>query len=293
MLTVQKRFRNKTKVFLVVATILMLQQPASAQPGDPLSGTIPDIRVLADDTRRALYLELSIAGSGDVSVLDRGVTSVPPAPTDEAPAMLLFRLYDAAGNLIGEQNAWNPRYEYQRDEDGIETVVLLDTASGLFQFDFDHRLATVALIDQMTDPPRDLAMFNLQADIQNFCTQNPEDINCEGFSPDPDRDNDGVTDELDNCPDNPNTEQTDTDDDGLGDVCDPTPNGELVPGDLTQDGRVDDADYQAIRDALGQCEGDAAYLPEADYTGDSCVAYDDYQFWYQNYFVEDLPPPGC
>ncbi|MHC4140483.1 MAG: thrombospondin type 3 repeat-containing protein [Planctomycetota bacterium] len=39
----------------------------------------------------------------------------------------------------------------------------------------------------------------------------------------PDADRDGVEDELDNCPDDPNTDQFDTDGDGLGDVCDNCP----------------------------------------------------------------------
>jgi hypothetical protein len=36
----------------------------------------------------------------------------------------------------------------------------------------------------------------------------------------PDTDNDGVPDHLDNCPDTPNPDQTDTDDDRAGDACD-------------------------------------------------------------------------
>jgi len=38
-----------------------------------------------------------------------------------------------------------------------------------------------------------------------------------------DRDLDGVLDGLDNCPGDENVDQTDTDEDGLGDACDPTP----------------------------------------------------------------------
>lgn len=40
---------------------------------------------------------------------------------------------------------------------------------------------------------------------------------------DPDDDNDGVEDEADNCPLTPNVEQADTDGDGLGDACDNCP----------------------------------------------------------------------
>lgn len=43
---------------------------------------------------------------------------------------------------------------------------------------------------------------------------------------DPDDDNDGVGDDVDNCPADPNPGQADADGDGVGDVCDPTPNPE-------------------------------------------------------------------
>ena len=42
---------------------------------------------------------------------------------------------------------------------------------------------------------------------------------------DPDRDGDGVSNGSDNCPDTPNSDQADSDNDGIGDVCD-TVNGE-------------------------------------------------------------------
>jgi poly(3-hydroxybutyrate) depolymerase len=50
---------------------------------------------------------------------------------------------------------------------------------------------------------------------------------CTGGGSSPtDSDNDGIADELDNCPNNPNSDQLDNDNDGIGNVCDPTPDGE-------------------------------------------------------------------
>jgi thermitase len=45
----------------------------------------------------------------------------------------------------------------------------------------------------------------------------------------PDSDGDGVPDASDNCPDVANAGQADTDQDGKGDACDPTPNGPVTP----------------------------------------------------------------
>ncbi len=42
-------------------------------------------------------------------------------------------------------------------------------------------------------------------------------------APPSDRDNDGIPDALDRCPDLADPEQLDTDDDGAGDLCDPAP----------------------------------------------------------------------
>jgi len=50
----------------------------------------------------------------------------------------------------------------------------------------------------------------------------------------PDEDDDGVLDEDDNCPDVPNANQADADNDGLGDACDDNPDS-----DLDDDGVVD------------------------------------------------------
>jgi hypothetical protein len=44
-----------------------------------------------------------------------------------------------------------------------------------------------------------------------------------------DRDNDGLVDPVDNCPDNANANQADEDDDGVGDACETLPSGDLTP----------------------------------------------------------------
>jgi von Willebrand factor type A domain-containing protein/peptidase M66-like protein len=67
----------------------------------------------------------------------------------------------------------------------------------------------------------------------------------------------------------------------------------LLPGDLDGNGAVDLGDYLKIRSLLGKCDGDYGYLSAADYSSDGCVAYDDYQFWYRNFFTAELRPPGC
>jgi hypothetical protein len=66
-----------------------------------------------------------------------------------------------------------------------------------------------------------------------------------------DADNDGHPAAIDNCPDQPNPDQTDTDADGMGDVCDPCPTHfnplpEYVRADVDRDCDVDGVDFSAF-----------------------------------------------
>lgn len=200
----------------LAAVLVSATQHALSQPGDPQTAPIPDIGTLAADERRGLFLELSIDGSGSVVPVEKGVTNVPPAPTDEAPPMLLFRFFDRDEVLIGQQNAWDPRFEYQRDGEE-EQVVLLDIASGAFLFPFNTRVDRISLSNQMVDPPELLAEFEFGSIVAGFCIENPEDFNCSGFEL-PDEDADGVPDEQDLCPGTPPDAVVDGDGCPLGDA---------------------------------------------------------------------------
>ncbi|SET64495.1 extracellular catalytic domain type 1 short-chain-length polyhydroxyalkanoate depolymerase [Thalassotalea agarivorans] len=59
-----------------------------------------------------------------------------------------------------------------------------------------------------------------------------------------DSDNDGIADDSDNCPNNANADQADNDSDGIGNVCDATPDGET---------QITDSDNDGIEDALDNC----------------------------------------
>jgi len=80
-----------------------------------------------------------------------------------------------------------------------------------------------------------------------------------------DADSDGVGDEFDNCPAIPNQDQSDSDDDGIGDVCEP---------DTDSDGIIDDDDNcPAVpnpdqADANSNGVGDVCEDPETDTDGD-------------------------
>jgi hypothetical protein len=92
-------------------------------------------------------------------------------------------------------------------------------------------------------------------------SQWPWDYVCAG-----DFDNDDIPDENDNCPDVPNSDQTDSDGDGYGDVCDDCPND--PDNDADNDGVCADVDgcpNDSNKIAPGQC---GCGKPETDSDSD-------------------------
>jgi hypothetical protein len=100
-----------------------------------------------------------------------------------------------------------------------------------------------------------------------------------------DGDGDGALDPFDNCPDDPNAEQTDADSDGIGDACDSCPNdpendvdSDGVCGDVDNcpyDANADqtDTDSDGIGDACDNCPEDqnpGQIDGDGDGWGDAC-----------------------
>ena len=80
--------------------------------------------------------------------------------------------------------------------------------------------------------------------------------------PNNDADNDGVLDGIDNCPNVANADQADNDNDGIGNVCDSTPDGE-----------TSDSDSDGVSDSLDNCPlvANSDQLDsDADGVGDAC-----------------------
>ena len=216
-------------------TFSLLTPDASSLDADPSTSPVPNISELILDTRRGIYIELSLLGDGSTQLLGSGVTGLPPGATDDDPPFLLLEFLDASGQVIGAQNGWDPRYEYEQTEAG-EQVVLLEEGIGRFQVPFDHRIKHIRFMDQQLAPPLELVDVDVSELVQEFCLANPADDNCAGFEAD-DRDGDGVIDSEDNCADVANPDQADTDGDTIGDACDDSPGGDDSDGDGIVDTR--------------------------------------------------------
>ena len=74
----------------------------------------------------------------------------------------------------------------------------------------------------------------------------------------PDSDGDGVTDDVDNCPDNGNADQADLDDDDIGDVCDTDIDGDGLITD--QESTYSTDPYNSDTDGDGINDGNEVAL---------------------------------
>ncbi len=54
----------------------------------------------------------------------------------------------------------------------------------------------------------------------------------------------------------------------------------LKRGDINGDGRIDAADREAQRAAMGACAGDSRYQPLANFAPDACITKADYRAWF-------------
>ena len=63
----------------------------------------------------------------------------------------------------------------------------------------------------------------------------------------------------------------------------------LRRGDVNGDTRIDAADREAQRVALGSCAGQPRYQPLADFDGDACITQADYRAWYELFTKEARP----
>ncbi|MFK7888330.1 MAG: thrombospondin type 3 repeat-containing protein [Gammaproteobacteria bacterium] len=96
----------------------------------------------------------------------------------------------------------------------------------------------------------------------------------------PDEDADGIANAVDNCRDHPNTDQRDTNGDGIGNVCD---------ADFNNDSVVNVIDLSILR---AQFFADDAN-PDADLDGDGVVALTDLALLRQLFFKPPGPVGAC
>ncbi len=97
-----------------------------------------------------------------------------------------------------------------------------------------------------------------------------------------DDDDDDICNDVDNCMLDPDPDQTDSDQDGYGNVCDP---------DLNNDGAVGILDFNTFRSLFGVGCGDSGYDANVDFDSDCAIGILDFNI-FRSYFGGPPGPSG-
>lgn len=223
-IAIQSVSRIALTAALACAVILAHSSAGSAQE-DPASAPIPSFADVLDDPRRALVVTAVIQEDG-ATFVDAFVSETPPGVNAADPAMIGVSWFDDTGAEIGARFAWDPRWAFEKTDDGGERQFTLAQAEGAFDMPFSHAIRRVELFDGETGEL--LLDVDVGAVVEGFCMEYPDDPNCEGFVA-TDRDADGIPDADDNCPAVSNPDQLDSDGDGEGNACDDDDDNDGVP----------------------------------------------------------------
>jgi hypothetical protein len=200
--------------------------------------------------RRVVGLACSADG-GTLWALTGGVATRPPELLRIAPATGVETLVGPTGTPPGVLR------EMELDRAAAGTR-LLAAGSALYQLDASTGAAT--------------PLGGSFAGLQGLAMQQPV--------PGPDSDGDGVPDAQDNCRDLPNPDQTDSDHDGYGNLCD---------GDFDQNGVAGATDFLALGAAFGSKVGDPGYSPVLDLDSDGAIGAVDLLYWFPTFGMAPGP----
>lgn len=145
---------------------------------DPATSPVPDFADAFLDERRALVVQALIESNNTAQLTDVFVSEAPPSANVGNPAMILVEWFDSTGDLMGSMNAWDPRWEHQQTDLG-ERMEIQPSGLGSFDIPFDHAIASVRISDQ--EVAQELTTIVVADVVEDFCVQNPEDPECEGF----------------------------------------------------------------------------------------------------------------
>jgi probable HAF family extracellular repeat protein len=177
-----------------------------------------------------------------------------PESVLEMDGLRIVSLTSSEENLH-EVTIADPRYVHYDYPPGAETLAETDFTVVLPFID-DMRTLQVLLVETGAE----LGLVDLSVAIAAFCSQSPDDPKCADYVFD--KDEDGIPDAEDNCPDISNQDQADQDKDTVGDACDNCPN--------IANAKQSDTDGDGIGDAC-ECEGD--FEPDGDVDGSDLAVF--------------------
>lgn len=138
-------------------------------------GTDPSVEPLPDpgfaNPGRALVVQVQLDGNGGAVALGSVVSAVPGRAHTGDPPLLRVTWRDAAGNMLGAHNAWDPRWEFEHTATGGERRNLLASIETGFDVPFSPAIASVTIRDLQAG--QDLLTVDVSATVEAFCTSTP------------------------------------------------------------------------------------------------------------------------
>jgi hypothetical protein len=163
-------------------------------------------------------------------------------------------MQDISGDSVQQFSMRDPRYVDYVNPPGAE---LLPEAPFTMVVPVIESLGTLNIRDIKTEGV--VGDVDLRPAVFDFCDQHPEDPDCQTY----DFDNDGVSDQIDNCRKVWNPDQEDSDGDGVGDLC-------TCRADFDGDGTVSLSDLVVFitgfgaENCLPPCHGDLDWDEDVD-----------------------------
>lgn len=146
----------------------------SAPGDDPSTDPIPELDF--DDPAKSMVVRVVFNGREDADLTSASVVLGRARAHVGDPPLLSLELLDKNGVMVEQINAWHPLWAFVQNDDGSESRIILESASGQFvvPFSTDHR--TMEVVDVALDQM--VISVDLTEPIRDFCEANPDDPDC-------------------------------------------------------------------------------------------------------------------
>jgi hypothetical protein len=155
------------RILLLLATVVFAQN---------VWAQAADLSEIGTDSRRTLFVSALIRMDGTAEPVEAFVSDFPPGTSIADPAQIRLEYLDAGDQVIGQRNAWDPRWEFYETDESGEAQRTLDEAIGEFGFPFDSRIFSVRITDLQDE--LELLTIDVSSVVLQFCLDNPDDPNC-------------------------------------------------------------------------------------------------------------------
>ena len=166
---------GKLDILKVAALVgfLSIVTPAIGQGTDP--STLPQPQFDFANRPVAVMISATLTDIGSTQLDAIEVSNVPAQTYVADPPLLEISYFTADDELLGRNNAWDPRWTFQHTDTG-EVQQIDSPARGVFFVPLSRQLARVIIKDLVTSEP--LLDVDVSNTVQSYCDTNPLRVSC-------------------------------------------------------------------------------------------------------------------